>query len=530
MEGVVEVTSGHLAGRREDGVWVFAGVPYGAPPKGHRRWRPAKPPRPWTGVRQAVEPGPVAPQTPPAPGTVLPGDPTDQDEDCLTLNLWTPGIDDGRRPVMVWVHGGGFSTGTGASFLYRGGALARRGDVVVVTCNYRLGALGFLAHPALADPQSGSVGNYGLMDQLAVLRWVKAHVSSFGGDPENVTIFGESAGGMSVACLLATPSAQGLFRRAVIQSGPPYTHSMVRAEEAAEELARRLGLPGVSRQALEAVPAQALVEVQAQMQAQTPRAGELPLPFLPTVDGQFLPEPPLQGMGRKRGGHVEVVIGTNRDEMAFFGLGQRQLMGIDQLGVERWVQRSAPGVEPFEVVETYRAARAERGLSVDPWHLWVAISTDIVFRWPSTRFANGHRRSQGQTFVYLFTWETPAFGGILGSCHALEIPFVFGSYNRSAVRAFVGGGQPGAQEVSAAMQDAWLAFAREGWPSHQGIGVWDRWEHTERPTMVFARGGTLRRGTEDPELEVWSDLEGFADLSVPAGPGDAPGVARPEVN
>ena len=198
----------------------------------------------------------------------------------------------GVRPVMVWVHGGGFTTGAGSSLLYRGGDLARDGDVVVVTGNYRLGALGFLGHPALGDPATGAIGSWGLLDQIAILRWVRDHIAAFGGDPGNVTLFGESAGGMAISALLGVPAARGLFHRAVVESGPPYTHSVDQAVRAASDLAGLLGVGDVTRQSLEAVPADELVAATAELQNRSPRPGELPLPFLPVVDGHFLPRRP----------------------------------------------------------------------------------------------------------------------------------------------------------------------------------------------------------------------------------------------
>ena len=268
MHGVVEVRGGRVRGVERDGIWTFSGVPYAASPAGERRWRPPAPPEPWAGIRDCDRFGPVAPQAMGFMDQALSGggSPPESDEDCLNLNVWTPGLDGGRRPVMVWVHGGSFMTGTGSSGLYRGGHLARTEDVVVVTINYRLGLLGFLAHPALDDPGqtwldgrewTGS-GNWGLADQVAALVWVRDHIATFGGDPGNVTLFGESAGGMSVSALLAVPAAAGLFHRAVVESGPPYTCALEVATERAERLAAHLGVP-CTRASLAGVPAEQLV-------------------------------------------------------------------------------------------------------------------------------------------------------------------------------------------------------------------------------------------------------------------------------
>lgn len=500
MDGVVEVAGGLVRGRERDGVCSYSGIPYARAPVGPLRWRPPEPPEPWAGVREALEFGPIAPQSPPVAGVGVAGDPVEQSEDCLSLNVWTPAADDRGRPVMVWIHGGGFTSGTGAGVLYRGGDLARRGDVVVVTINYRLGALGFLAHPSLADG-SGAVGNWGLLDQLAALRWVRDHISCFGGDPGNVTVFGESAGSMSIAALLAMPDSRGLFHKAVLQSGPPYTHSLERATIAAEELAAGLGLGEISRQALTAVPAADLVKVTQLLQDRLPRPGELPLPFLPVVDGVVLPRRPQDAVAEGKVAGVPMIVGTNRDELTFFTLGDPRLHPVDDDGLIRWVGRAAPNLPAEEIVACYRSARTARGEPTTPWEVLVAAGTDLVFRWPSLSMAAAQRRQRTDTFVYLFTWETPAFGGLLGSCHALEIPFVFGSVHRPVIAAFTGGG-PDAESLSASMQAAWLSFARTGDPSHEGIGRWPTWDPGRRATMVFGKETVLMNGPRNEELAV----------------------------
>ncbi len=513
MGDVVETSSGRVRGRCADGLLVFSGIPYARSPAGALRWRAPQAPERWSGVRPATEPGPVAPQPPPTAATAVPGDPTVQDEGCLSLNVWTPALDDARRPVMVWVHGGSFTSGTGASLLYDGSRLARRGDVVVVTINYRLGALGFLGHPALLDgPAPTTFGNWGLQDQIAALRWVADHAAAFGGDPGNVTVFGESAGAMSVSCLLVAPPARGLFHKAVVQSGPPYTHSVERATKAGELLAGELGLREVSRRALERVPADELVAAQQAMEGKGIEPGDLPLPFLPVVDGVLLPRPPHEAVRDGEAANVPLLIGTNRDEMSLFALGDPKLFDIDEEGLVRWLERAAPGVPAERAIASYRGVAAARSAGATVRDVWVAMGSDLVFRWPSLRLASLHNRRQSQTYAYLFTWQTPLFGGLLGSCHALEIPFVFGGVFHPAIAAFTGGGRE-AEDLSERMQDAWLSFARTGDPSSGPVGrvPWEAWSHTRRSTMVFgpdgapsgvSRGG-LARAPHNDELAVW---------------------------
>jgi para-nitrobenzyl esterase len=531
VDGIVEIDAGRVAGVRRSGIWTFSGIPYAAPPTGRRRFRPPVDPMPWAGVRRCESFGPVAPQPPPMGGLSMTGEPDEHDEDCLTLNLWTPELDGGRRPVLVWVHGGGFTSGSGAGALYRGGMLARDADAVVVTCNYRLGALGFLAHPALADDVVGEPwrggpawrgwGNWGLADQVAVLAWIRDNVAGFGGDPGNVTVFGESAGGMSVSALLAVPEARGLFHRAVVQSGPPYTHDASTAAERSHRVAAAAGTRP-DRDALLDVPADALVAATTEV-GNGLRPGEgIPLALLPVVDGGLLSESPEAAVAAGSSSEVPLLVGTNRDESAFFAVGNATLQTIDDAGVLRWgaaVLGSDDGAAA--TIAAYRRARARRGEPTSPLDVWVALATDVVFRFPSVRLADAHAeaadRSTG-TFAYYFTWGSPLLGGTLGACHALEIPFVFGTVANPAVQLFTGGGDA-ALELSAAMRRAWGAFARSGVPDIEGP-AWPRWSPTERPTMVLGPWpddpGSLWRPVDRPRHE---ELAALADVLGGAVPG-----------
>jgi para-nitrobenzyl esterase len=485
-------------------LWSFSGVPFGRAPTGPLRWRPPFPPEPWDTIRDASTFGPIAPQSASVPGITSPSDPDasePQSEDCLFLNVWTPDLDpEGRRPVLVFVHGGGFTSGSGSVFLYRGGNLVRNGDAVVVTINYRLGALGFLGHRDLADPD-GLVGNWGIWDQVAALAWVRENISAFGGDPGNVTAFGESAGGFSVAALLGCPAARGLFRRAIVQSGGVHVHTVEEAERASGRLASMLDVASCDRASFEKIPATELVAATAELGKRRPDPGLLPLPFLPTVDGTFLPTNPLAAVASGAASGVDLVIGTNRDELTLFGLGNPALFAMDEQGLERWVANSVPGIPPLEVIGAYRKARQARGERIEVNDVWVAAGTDIVFRWPSLQLAAAQRANGGKAYVYLFDWESPAFDGLLGSTHGLELPFVFGAVHVPVVQMFAGGGPP-AETLSRQMQMAWLSFATSGDPSHEGIGEWRQWERAGRATMVFGAHTDLEEAPRDEELAV----------------------------
>ncbi len=498
------VAQGRLRGVWRNDLWSFSGVPYARAPVGPLRWRAPLPPESWDTIRDASTFGPIAPQAVAAAGVTSPSDPDasePQSEDCLFLNVWTPDLDqEAKRPVLVFIHGGGFTSGSGSVFLYRGGNLVRNGDAVVVTINYRLGALGFLGHRQLADPD-GPIGNWGIQDQVAALAWVRAHIAAFGGDPSNVTVFGESAGGFSVATLLGCPAAAGLFGRAIVESGGVHVHSVEEAERAGDRLAATLGVPSCERAVLEGVPVTELVAATAALGQRRPDPGLVPLPFLPVVDGVFLPEHPLAAVADGAAAAVDLMVGTNRDELTLFGLGNPALLAMDETGLERWMTNSVPDMPALEVIETYRGARQARSEGVEVRDVWVAAGTDIVFRWPSLQLAAAHGNERSQTYVYLFDWESPAFDGVLGSTHALELPFVFGAVHIPVVQVFSGGG-PAADTLSRQMQMAWLTFAARGNPSHEGIGEWRPWERSRRATMVFGAHTGLVEAPRDQELAV----------------------------
>ncbi len=504
MDAIARTQKGRVEGRKKGGVLLFAGIPYASPPTGDARFRPPRPHPPWEGVRPARRFGKVAPQLPSPLGQLLGAPAPDWDEDCLTLNVTTPALDDAARPVMVWIHGGAFLSGTAAIPWYDGAPFARRGDVVVVSINYRLGALGFL-HLGERSDELTSSGNNGILDQIAALEWVRDNVHEFGGDPDQVTIFGESAGGMSVGTLLGVPAAKGLFRRAISQSGA--CHNSVSRESAArvaEIFSEKAGTSDV--EALRGLPVEKILEAQAAtvlLLANDRRAiGEgrsLPLgmAFQPVVDGAVLPKPPIEAVREGAAADVDLLTGTNLDEQHLFLLANPPR--FDRARLVRWMDRTFG--EGAAALETYERKRPEA--SEDD--LLAAALTDQAFRIPAIRLAEaqcGHRKN---TFLYLFTWASRALGGRLGSCHALEIPFVFDNLGRAGVEALLGkDSSPTA--LAEAMHLAWISFARSGDPGHAGIERWPAFETSRRATMEFGeRIGIL----EDPgasERKLWDGL------------------------
>jgi para-nitrobenzyl esterase len=490
---VVETSTGKLRGTERRGVLAFRGIPYAAPPVGALRWRAPAPVTPWGGVRDAGTAGPGAPQR----GATLGGafariaGPAERSEDCLTLDLWTPGTDGARRPVLVWIHGGAFVMGAGSAIAYHGAALARQGDVVVVTLNYRLGALGFLA---LADvaPGGGFDANLGLRDQLAALRWVRENVAAFGGDPENVTLFGESAGGMSVATLLGTPSAKGLFVRAIAQSGAAHnTTSRDGAARVADTFLRALDLAPAEAERLRELPPAALLDAQFATVAKLGLAHG-GLPFQPSVDGDVLPEHPLDAIAAGSARGVPLLVGTNRDEWNMFLLADSKARAMDEDALRRRYARSLGAELAAHAHDTYREALPEAA----PRTRWSTYQTHRVFTAPAEHLAALQAR-HAPVYSYLFSWAPPLVRRRVGACHGLEVPLVFGTYRHPLLRGlFLGGATGTARE----MQRAWLAFARTGCPDTDGR--WVSWSDVHQEP---ARLGGDDRGAH----EVFQRLRRF---------------------
>ncbi|MEN3271950.1 MAG: para-nitrobenzyl esterase [Actinomycetota bacterium] len=401
---------------------------------------------------------------PQPPGEVFMTSGMQTNEDCLFLNVWTPSRD-GRRPVMVWIHGGGYRQGSGDHFLSRGPMLAERGDVVVVTLNYRLGALGFLGGT-----------NAGLLDQQCALQWVRANIADFGGDPDNVTLFGESAGSGSVGMQLVMPSSRGLFERAVMQSGAGWPITRDRAERMESELADACGTT-VDR--LRDVDADALVDAQTRVEA-----GHGGMVFVPTIDGDVV----LDGAPHAA---VPLIVGSNVDEVRLMAFGDPKRAELTEEQVRRRLERSlGDGLD--DVIDTVRTARVDRGEPVTWSDLWYAIQTDVFFRVPALRFADAHA-AVAPTFTYLFGWRSPALDGWLGACHVLEIPFVFGLHGGNL--AYLTGEGPEADALSARMLGDWVDHA-------SGKEPWERHDPATRPTMYYDAESRLELAPREPERAI----------------------------
>jgi para-nitrobenzyl esterase len=490
-ETVAWTAQGALRGSLTEGVHAFKGVPYAAPPFGPRRLRPPQPVAPWTGARDALDWGPMPPQLPyPKPWDELIPERGAPGEDCLNLNIWTPDPGGARLPVMVWIPGGMFEAGSGAT--YDGSRFARDG-VVCVTINYRVGAEGFLY---LDD----GTPNLGLLDQLAALAWVQENITAFGGDPANVTVFGQSAGAMSVGTLLSMPRAAGLFRRAIAQSGG--AHQVIPLEAArrvGRDIAARLGVTP-TRAGIAAVPVARLLQAQAALKADLmarPDPGrwgdevvESALPWQPVVDGDVVPGRPIDRIVAGAGAGIDLMAGAAAEESQFFLVpgGALDQITPDMLaGVVRGY-----GLPVEAALAAYRAGYPGAG----PGELFAAVQGDRLFRIPAIRLADAHAPRASRTYMYEFAWRSPLFGGRLGACHGIEIAFVFDTLGEMERL----GGLDAPQSLADTVHAAWIGFARRGDPG------WPRYGLTRRTTMRFDTTPELVDDPRAMERALWEGV------------------------
>ena len=497
---VVETPAGRVRGAVEDGVHVFKGIPYGAPTGGPNRFRAPQPPPAWTGVRDALAYGPSAPQNR--------GGDVGGDEDCLVLNVWTRGLDDGgRRPVMVWLHGGGFRSGSGSSPLYDGVNLANRGDVVVVTINHRLNVFGHLELGDLVGGAFADAGNAGMLDIIQALAWVRDNIARFGGDPATVTIFGESGGGRKVSTLLAMPDARGLFHRAIIQSGPGlHLQPRDKSTELAVALFRELGLAPTRIAALQELPMErvlaAYATVEGRLDGLARQKGVFEQHgFVPTVGVPALPGYAFDPVATEVSADVPILIGSNRHEMALFSRNDPAIH-----------ERTLTEAQLRERVEVMVGGGADRVLDVyarawpdaPPAVRWMLIASDRTYRFDSITLAQRKAAAgRAPVHMYLFAWETPVEGGRLLSHHALEISFVFDNTSRAPGMS---GGGPAAAALAAKMSEAWIAFSRTGDPNTPNLPAWPAYEAATRATMVFDDEPALVNDPGGEQRHLWATV------------------------
>jgi para-nitrobenzyl esterase len=513
---VTETCYGRVRGFVRQGVYTFKGIPYGAPTAGSRRFMPPSKPEPWKGIRSSLTYGYVSPQEPRAHwdkdevAFVYQWNDGFQNEDCLRINIWTPALDHGKRPVMVWLHGGGFSTGSAHDMkTYDGENLARRGDVVVASLNHRVGAVGFLNLASLGGEKYAASGNAGMLDIVAALEWVRENISNFGGNPANVTVFGQSGGGGKVTALMTMPAAAGLFHRAIVQSGSMlHMPNSDKTSKLAEAVVKDLGLTQSNLDEVQKVPVERIVTAGIRAAKTVFPSPDFSKPFdfgrhaeltawAPTVDGAILPESPFVERAPQISAKIPLLVGSTRTEFGVgwgwpefedFTIGDLTDAMTKAYGKEMGARvrdgfrRGHPGAKACDLFATWQSSGVRQA----------AIRQAV---------AKAAQRA-APVYIYLFAWNTPVLDGRIRSYHCAELPFVFDNTDRCDAAT---GGGPAARALAARVSDAWVRFAGSGDPNHAGLPRWPAFTTEKAATMVFDNTCSVEYDLDREELSILAE-------------------------
>ncbi|MCB0019737.1 MAG: carboxylesterase/lipase family protein [Anaerolineales bacterium] len=494
MQTIVETSFGKLQGYFTGQCLLFAGIPYAAPPTGPHRFRPPAPPAAWAGVRDATQFGPIQPQTPSRFERFLGPENQPQAEDSLRLNVWTPAADAGNRPVLLYIHGGAWVSGSGSMPLYHGESFAARHDLVAVTLNYRLGEAGslYLGH---LDPDFAGAGNLTILDAIAALSWIRDNISAFGGDPDNVTICGQSAGAHTIIGLLTAPLARGLFHRAISHSLSSLTplRGIPEAVATAAQFCQHSGLTSIA--ALQAAPVEALLAARgATMRAASPWR----IPWGMVLDGAIIPEQPLVAAATGRLAPVPLLIGACRDDYRPYpSVLPPAVIPRDEAALVRHFD--SLGFDGTALVQHYQATLGP----LTPVDLFVAAMSDRAFIQPTILFAERHAQHQ-PTYLFDFAWASPVQNGALGAGHTVELPFAFHRLWTPSTPYQLGASPPSL--LADQMHAAWASFIRAGVPRAPGLPEWPRYDDQMRATMVFDTPSHLQTDPARERRRLWADL------------------------
>jgi para-nitrobenzyl esterase len=510
---IVNTSLGNIEGFQESNHQSFLGIRYAKPPVNELRFCTPLPIEAWDGTYDASEFGQNAPQYDGGQGIVR-----NTSEDCLYLNVYTPKVDDAKRPVMVWIHGGGFVFGTGASRGY-GDKIVHRGNIVLVTINYRLGIFGFFNWPSLPK-------NNGLSDQICALEWVRDNIRYFGGDHNNVTIFGQSSGGRAVVSLMAMPSAKGLFHKAIPQSGTahPYAYDDSISKKASNDMFDILGIKVGDIQSLREVDWTELNKAQHEIfRSLNPKEHRILFPFRPIIDDDTIPVLPLDAIRNGFAKDIPLLIGNTLDERKVYNRGliranQLELIHkrhekIDKTGLLRFTNKYMKFYGKTEndanmLIETYKKARKGK-LPIEPYEIGYAINTDEAYRIPIIRTAEAQCQNQQNTYCYLFGFESPLYKNILGACHTIDLPFIFGTYDHSNPNTEIMVGRNNIEELetfSNLIMDTWISFAKTGDPNHSGLPKWPKYDLNNRATMILKQDPEIVNAPMDEERFAWENI------------------------